>query len=44
MFWYKNIGCSGCFKGYYPNYPAPGQKSHMDIGGCLYIESSSEDN
>jgi len=37
-FWYENVGCPGCYKGYYPEYPALGQRPHMKSGGCLSDE------
>tara|TARA_B100001059_G_C17403948_1_gene365116 strand:- start:201 stop:380 length:180 start_codon:yes stop_codon:yes gene_type:complete len=42
-FWYGNVGCPGCYKGYYPDHPAPGQGPHMDPGGCLATDSSDEE-
>ena len=41
-FWHNNIGCPGCFKGYYPDGPAPGQKHHMEPGGCLDMHDSED--
>lgn len=44
-FWYGNKGCPGCYKEFYPYGPAPGQRPHMEYGGCLsFTEKNDETN